>query len=564
MAATNAVRAPRPRAATRRVPKRPLALARFPAATWSPERRRWEDGPFHYDARHADAAADFFPRYLRFTTGEWAGRAFTLEPWQEHDIIRPAFGWKRADGTRRFRVVYVWVPRKNGKTELAAGVALLTLLGDAELGGQVFSIAADKDQAKLVFDKATAMVQWSAELAPLLECLKPSIFCSQLNAAFKPLSGTPEGKHGLNMSGLVGDEIHEWPDDRLYTFVHQSAAARRQPLEFLISTFGRKSGYGYDIWRWCEQVLDGSVQAPDTLVVAYRAPDGADWTDERTWAAANPNLGVSVKLEYLREECAKAQTLPHLENAFKQYHLNIWTEQAVRWLPLELWDKNAGPTPWAEMAEAHRGRRAFVANDLSQTKDLTCSAWLLPPDDEHPRWAVIPRFFVPAARIDERVRRDRVPYDQWVRAGAITATEGNVVDYAFVKQALRDDAERFQLQVAGFDPWNAMQVMLDLQGEGMPVEQVRQGYLTLSGPSKELERLLLDGELEHGGHPVLRWCAGNVAIETDPAGNIKPSKAKSTERIDGIAALVSALALAIGHQDQGGGTLDSYLASLVA
>ena len=540
---TNAVRRRRDR-------KPPPALAGTPDAAWSAARRRWEWGDCWYDEVAADKAAGFFPRYLRFTSGEWAGRPFILEPWQEHDIIRPLFGWKRADGTRRYRVCYVWVPRKNGKTELAAGVALLALLGDGELGAQVFSIAADKDQARLVFDKATAMVQWSAELSPLLECLKPSIWCAQLNAAFKPLSGTPGGKHGLNMSGLVGDEIHEWPDDQLYTFVHQSSAARRQPVEFLISTFGKKSGYGWRSWRWCEQVLAGEMQAPDTLIVAYRAPDGSDWTARETWAAANPNLGVSVKESYLAEECEKAKQLPHLENAFKQYHLNIWTEQAVRWLPLDRWDRCTGPTPWAEMAERLRGRRCFGGVDLSQTTDLTALLWVFPPEAEGEPWEFLPRFFVPELRIPERVRRDRVPYDQWARSGALQATEGNVVDYGFVKEQIRRDAELFQVQSIGFDPWNAMQVMLDLQGEGMPVEQVRQGFLTLSGPCKELERLLLDEDFHHGAHPILRWCAGNVAVETDAPGNLKPSKSKSTERIDGIAALVTALALAISNTEE--------------
>ncbi len=528
-------------------PARPAALGRYPNARWDGVAGVWRDGEYWYDEQGADAAVEFFNRHLRLTEGEWAGRPFHLESWQEQDIIRPLFGWMRPDGTRRYRRCYVWVPRKNGKTELAAGVSLLCLLGDGELGAQVFSIAADKDQAKIVFGKATAMVQWSEELSRLLTCLKTSIFCPQLNAAFRPLSGTPDGKHGLNMSGLIGDEIHEWADDRLYTFVHQSSAARRQPLEFLISTAGEKSGYGWEVWDYCQKVLDGTVEDHETLVVVYAAAEDDDWTDPATWAKANPNFGVSVKEAYLAAECQKAKELARLENDFKRYHLNLWTEQAVRWLNIEKWDACAGPVGWRDLANTVRGRWCYVGNDLSQTTDLTASVLVFPPEAENEKWVVLPRFFIPRARIAERVKRDRVPYDQWVRNGAMTPTEGNVVDYAFVKQSLRDDAEQFQFRRLGFDPWNAMQVMLDLQGEGMPVEQVRQGYLTLSGPSKELERLLLDQGFVHGGHPVLRWCAQNVAIETDPAGNIKPSKAKSTERIDGIAGLVTALALAISE-----------------
>lgn len=499
---------------------------------------------YRYDERAADAAVAFFQEHLRFTDGEWAGRPFRLEPWQENDIIRPLFGWKRADGTRRYRRAIIWVPRKNGKTELAAGVALLTLIGDGEPGGQVFSIAKDKDQASIVFKKAGAMVNLSPELGRLLETYKTSIYCPQLNGAFKPLSGTPGGKHGLSMSGLVGDEIHEWPDGDLYDFVHQSSGARRQPLEFLISTAGEHKTYGWEVWDYCQKLLAGDIDDPDTLVVVYAAAPDDDWTQPETWRKANPNLGVSVKLEYLEAECRRARDLPRLENNFKRYHLNLWVEQAVRWIQMERWDACAGEHDWRELPERLKGKRAFAGNDLSQTIDLTATVLVFPPQEGLERWTVLPRFYVPEARVAERVKRDRAPYDKWVREGALVTTEGNVVDYDFVKEQHRRDAETYQLVKVGFDPWNAMQLMLQLQGEGMPVEQVRQGYLTLSGPSKELERLLLDEDLAHGGHPVLRWCAQNVAIETDAAGNIKPSKAKSTERIDGIAALVTALAMA--------------------
>ncbi len=505
---------------------------------------------FWFDERAADAAVDFFPRYLVFTEGEWAGRPFNLEPWQARDIVRPLFGWKRADGTRRYRRCYVWVPRKNGKTELAAGVSLLALLGDAEPGAQVFSIAKDRDQARLVFNKASAMVQRSPPLSRLLECLKPSIYCARTNGAFKPLSGTPEGKHGLSMSGLVGDEIHEWPNGDLYTFVHQSSAARRQPLEFLISTAGRRGTYGWEVWDYCQKLLAGTIEDDETLVVIYAADPEDDWRQPATWAKANPNLGVSVKEEYLAAECRRALELPRLENDFRRYHLNQWTEQDVRWLPLTKWDACKGELAYPELEERLEGLTCFAGNDLSQTTDLTARALVFPPQPGLEQWAVLMRFYVPEARIDERSRRDRVPYDRWAKEGWITPTPGNVVDYDYVKNDLLADAERFHIVQAGFDPFNAMQLMLQLQGEGMPVQQVRQGFLTLSGPSKELERLMLEADLVHGGHPVLRWCAGNVAVETDAAGNIKPSKAKSTERIDGIAALVTALALAIAGEGQ--------------
>lgn len=527
-------------------------------ASWSAERNRWVEGDYWFDEKAATAAVAFFHDHLRFTEGEWAGRPFRLEGWQENDIIRPLFGWKRADGTRQFRRCIVWIPRKNGKTELAAGVALLALIGDGELGGQVYSIAKDKDQARLVFSKAGAMVNLSPTLSGLLETFKPSIYCAQLNAAFKPLSGNATGKHGLSMSGLIGDEIHEWPSGDLYTFVHQSSVARRQPLEFLISTAGQRLGFGWETFEYCQKVQQGIVEDDETLIIIYAADPEADWTDEATWRAANPNFGVSVKPDYLRAECKRAQESPRHENDFKRYHLNIWTEQAVRWLAMDRWRKLAGPTAWDQLAETLRGRRCFGGVDLSQTTDLTASVLVFPPEADNEPWAFLPRFFVPRERIATRVRTDRVPYDKWAQIGALIPTEGNVVDYDFVKEQILHDAEMFRIEKFGFDPFNALQLMIQLQGEGLPVEKVRQGFLTLSGPSKELERLLLDEAFVHGGHPILEWCASNVAIEMDAAGNIKPSKSKSTERIDGVAALVTALALAINDE---GPVMKSYLTS---
>jgi phage terminase large subunit-like protein len=502
------------------------------------------ESEYWYDEKAADAVVRFFANDLKLTDGQWAGQPFKLAPWQEQDIIRPLFGWKRKDGTRRYRRAIVWLPRKNGKTELAAGVSFIPLVLDGEPGAQVYSIAMSKDQASIVFKKAVAMVRQSSALSKVLECFKESIYCPELWARFEPLSGKADGKHGLSMSGLVGDEVHEWKDGDLYTFVHQSSGARRQPLEFLISTAGNRIGYGWELYNYCKQILDGTIDDPETLVVIYEADPEDDWTDPATWAKANPNFGISIKPEYLAAECQRAQNLPRLENDFKRYHLNIWTEQAVRWLPLDGWDRCKGALDWTRLEASLIGRRCFGGVDLSQTTDLTALVWVFPPETKDQAWAILPRFFVPEARIAERVARDRVPYDLWVKNGALATTPGNVVDYDFVKEQIRKDADRFKVEALGFDPWNAMQIMIQMQGEGLPVEQVRQGYLSLSGPSKELERLLLDTALVHGGHPILRWCAGNVAIETDAAGNIKPSKAKSTERIDGIAALVTALALA--------------------
>lgn len=533
-------------------------------AVWDAGTGRWTDGAYWFDERAANGAVSFFADHICLTDGEWSGKPFILEPWQANDIVRPLFGWKRRDGTRRYRRCYVWVPRKNGKTELAAGIALLMLLGDAEPGGQVYSIASELKQARLVFEKATAMVGKSATLSADLVCLKPSIFCPSLRASFMPLSGKAEGKHGLSASGLIGDEIHEWASGELYQFIHDSEGARRQPLEFLISTAGKKGGYGEIAWDECQKIINGTNKDPETLIVIYAAGPDDDWTSPAVWAKANPNLGVSKKLEYMEAECRRARQLPHLENGFKQYQLNIWTEQAVRWLPIDGlddmgrrfgWDHCVGPVPWQDMEAVLAGKRCFGGLDLSSTSDLSALIWWFPVQDGLTTPAVLARFFKPADLLREHSIKDKLPYERWAQEGALVATPGNVVDYAFIQDQIYRDAERFQLAFAGdtrepgegglaIDRWNATETSVKLEQEGIPVVLFGQGFASMSAPAKELERLTLCNGFHHGGHPVLRRHAQVVAVRSDPAGNIKPDKSKTTERIDGVVALCMALGIA--------------------
>lgn len=553
-------------------PPRPEALRLNPKAYWDGE--FWREGEFWYDERTADKAAAFFPDHLAFTEGEWAGRPFILEPWEEHDIIRPLFGWKRPDGTRRYRRAYVWIARKNGKTELAAGIALLILLGDAELGGQVFSIASEKEQASIVFTKASNMAARSATLSGRLDCLKTSIYCAQLNASFRPLSGKPKGKHGLNMSGLVGDEIHEWVSGDLYQFVHDSAAARRQPLEFMISTAGQKGTHGEEVYQECQAIVAGEIDDPETLVVIYAPDPEDDWTKEETWKKANPNFGKSVKVEPFLADFKRARQLPRLENNFKRYRLNIWTEQAVKWLPIDAvddegrrfgWDHCIGSLPWkdkdkspedSEFEKRLYGKRCFAGVDLSSTNDLSGLVWWFPIQPGLERPACLARGFKPADLIKQHSQRDRLPYDRWVKEGALYTTPGNVVDYAFIQKKIYEDAEKFRIAYMGdanrpegqgglaIDRWNATETAVKLQQEGLPVVLFGQGFASMSAPAKELERLVMANGFDHGGHPLLRKHAQAVAVETDPADNIKPSKDKSSIRIDLIVALVMAIGIA--------------------
>lgn len=552
-----------------KAPPRPLAV-KGRGVRWDGE--RWTCGKFWYDEKAADAVVAFMHGHLCFTKGEWANKPFRLEAWEEHDIVRPLFGWKRADGTRRYRRCFVWVARKNGKTELAAAVALVMLLGDAEPGGEVYSIASEKDQASIVFNKAASMVAYSKSLSALIEPLKTAIYVPRLNASFRPLSGKPAGKHGLNMSGLIGDEIHEWKNGDLYTFVHDSGSSRRQPLELLISTAGVIGTHGQEVYEECLAILNGEVDDPETLVVIYAAGEDDDWTDPATWAKANPNLGVSVKLETLAADCRRAQQLPRLENDFKRYRLNMWTEQSVRWLPIDGvdddgrrfgWDHCVGATPWRDLEEKLRFKRCFGGLDLSSTTDLSALVWWFPVQDGLERPAVLARFFKPEALIKVHSKRDRLPYDRWAdpKMGALTATPGNVVDYGFIQEQIYRDAERFRIAFVGeqdrdagqgglaIDRWNATETAVKLQQEGLPIVLFGQGFASMAAPTKELERLVISNGFDHGGHPVLRQHAKSVSVVKDAADNLKPDKENAKTRIDGIVALV--MALGIAARDEG-------------
>ena len=438
------------------------------------------------------------------------------------------------------------------------------LLGDGEAGGQVFSIASEKAQASIVFNKASVMVAYSPDLSQALDCLKTSIYFAPLNASFRPLSGSAQGKHGLNMSGLVGDEVHEWKNGDLYTFVHDSAAARRQPLEVMISTAGVKGSHGEEVWNESQAILTGEVEDPTTLVVCYAPAAEDDWTAEATWKKANPNWGLSVKTDTFLEDFNRARQTPRLENDFKRYRLNMWTEQAVRWLPIDGvddegrrygWDHCAGPIGWQDLEAKLKGKRCFGGLDLSAVSDLSALVWWFPVQEGLDTPALLARFWKPAHWLKDHSARDKVPYDQLAKQGALLTTPGNVIDHAAIRAQVVADAQAFRIAFRdvkaepgqgglAVDRFDATETIVRLVEEGLPAIPYGQGMVSMNGPAKELERLVLSCGFHHGGHPLLRRHAMAVAVETDAAGNFKPSKAKSTQRIDGIVATCMALGIA--------------------
>lgn len=522
--------------------------------------------PYYFDKDKANAAVGFFPRFLSFVDAEWAGKTFHLSPWESFHT-RQIFGWRRRkDGSRRYRFVRGWMPRKNSKSTWAAGVGHLLTVADGEAGAQVYSHALDKAQASVVFDIAARMVVLSEPLSNLYEVTKTGLFCPALMAGFRPLSGEAYGKHGLSPHANIGDEAHAWRDGKLHTFLIQGMGARRQPLDLTISTAGEIKTYGYDLYETSKRILEDPSLDPETYVFIYEADKDADWTSPDVWAKANPNLGISLKREFLEAECKRAIQSPRMENDFKRYHLNIWVEQSKRWFPMHRWGENtAAPTDkiyWKTLAQRFMGggRKSYLGLDLGSTSDITAAVWVFPPENENGRVTLIPRMWVPADTVAER-DSPRTPYKKWVAEGALLTTPGNVTDYDFIEHAIKEDATAFGCTMLGYDPWNATQVAIHLQDEGLPCQEFRQGYGSMAAPSKELERLFISGQLEHGNHPVIEWMFGNATYRKDPAGNIKPDKERAAEKIDAVVAACMGIGLMNATKTDGG--LDSFLKSPV-
>ena len=329
--------------------------------------------------------------------------------------------------------------------------------------------------------------------------------------------------------------------------MHQSEASREQPLEILISTAGlRGNNFGWEVWQEALKIREGKVNDQETLVVIYAAGPDDDWTSEATWRKANPNLGVSVELEFLRAECSRAQGDAALENNFRRYHLNQWVGQARRWLQMHKWDSCIA-SKWNEDGDL-TGRPCFGGLDLSSNNDFTALVWAFPPVEGETRWRRLYRYFLPEERLTERASQSGLPLERWHRDGALLLTPGNSIDYAFIVEQILKDAEKFDITMVGVDRWNCLAFTNLAQAMGFPIEKlakVGQGFASMSEPSKVYETLVAEGRLDHGDHPITRWMADNVMILQDPAGNIKPAKNKSAEKIDGIVADIIAQFVAL-------------------
>ena len=500
----------------------------------------------HYDKAKADRAVKFIEN-LCHTKGKWAGKRFWLLPWQEQ-LIRDIFGIVKDDGCRQFRTAFIFICKKVGKSELAAAVALYLLYADNEPSAEVYGAAADRQQASIVFDVAKQMVEMSPALmkrSKLMTATKRIV--NYGNAGFyQVLSAEVGNKHGFSVSGLVFDEIHTQPNRQLYDVLTKgSSDARQNPLHFIITTAGTdRHSIAYELYLKAVDILEGRRVDPTFYPVVYGLKDGEDWEDEANWYKVNPSLGYTVDIERLRDAYREAKQNPADEITFKWLRCNMWVSAKTAWITDQIYMRGDEPID----IDSLRGRDCYAGLDLSSTGDITAFSLVFPPEDEDGKYVVVPYFWVPEETIPQRVKQASVPYDVWEKQGFLMATPGNVVDYNRIQHFIEECAEKYHILEIAYDRWNATMLVTNLMEEGLTMVQFGQGYKDMSPACKEFYKVLMQGRMVHGGNPVLRWMAGNVVIETDDAGNIKLTKAKSKEKIDGIVATVMALDRCVRHE----------------
>lgn len=490
-----------------------------------------------FDLQAAERVRKFCRDFLRHSKGQWADQPFELLKWQWEHVIAPLFGWKRANGTRRFRRAYIEIPKKNGKSTLLAAIALYLLTKDHEPGAEVYSAACSREQASIIYKELESMIVKSPALARRLKCC-PSI--KRVNydgerAWFQSLSADAPTKEGLNASAVIVDELHAHKTRTLFETLEYAGRARRQPLYVVITTAGLdRESICYEQHQYAERIIAGTHFDSSFFGYIQAADPEDNWTAPATWYKANPSLGITIAEETFAEECRAAQGNPLRESSFKRYSLNLWVNQETQWIQLDKWQ--ACDKPLGDLD----GRVCYAGLDLASTTDLCALSLVFPWADGSV--SVRPYYWCPHDAFKERERRNRTRLDKWAAEGWIKKTPGAVVDYDHVRKDILDLRRQFNIKELRVDPWNAVQLATQLIGDGFKVELFRQGYASFSGPMKELEKLILAGQLRHGDNPVLTWNFANLAVDQDPAGNIKPAKDKAADKIDGLVATVMALA----------------------
>ena len=501
----------------------------------------------YFDRKAAQIVLNFF-LLLKHSKGQWAGAPVVLEPWQQF-IIAVVFGWKwKASGLRRFKTVFQFVARKNGKTTQHAGIGLYGLVLDGEMGAEIYSAATKKDQARIMFDEACRMYAQSTSLKRYVKKYKNNLNMPTTNSKFEPLSADANSLDGLNPHMGLIDEIHAHKTREVYEIIDTGTGARQQPLIWSITTAGfNVNGIGYELYDYSCMVLEGTIDDDTHAAFVYELDkeDIENWDDPKLWVKANPNLGVSVKMDDLKAQAKKAKAMPSSKNSFKCKRLNLWVESDDPWMNMEHW-RNCQVL---DDLDDFDGAVAFGGLDLASVSDIASLVLLLVKDG---RIGVFIRNYLPEDAVKKDVQKNAVPYDVWAEQGWLTLTPGNVTDYNFIRKDINDLKDKYDLRSLGVDRWNSTQLVNDLVDDDINIAMFGQGMASMSGPMKQLERLILSGELELLKDPVLEWMARNVVAKKDEADNIKPDRKNSKSKIDGMVALIMAIGrwMADGSDDQ--------------
>lgn len=516
--------------------------------------------PYHFDEVQARRVIDF-KQQLRHIKGEWANprqhdTRIRLEPWQQFkDWV--LFGWRRADGTRRFRKSYVEVARKNGKTTDAAATAVYVYMADRpqEMGSEIYCVATKKDQAKIAWTDAKLMIERHPVLSSRTRTYKQNstVIRHDDPAAVLTIWGKDsDTQDGFNPAFVVVDEAHAYPDNSMIEVIESGMGSRQQPLIYIITTAGldiRSSVYQEER-ALAIQVLERSLDPvpEDFFALIYTLDEGDDWTDPAVWIKANPNLGVSVSHEYIEARIQQGLQMPSRQNKIKTKNLNIWTQSETRWIGDEQWMRCDGKVNGEEL----EGRPCYVGLDLSASQDITAYALVFPPQETGEQYKILWRYFIPGDLVVEKERTDKVPYTYWAEKKIVQTTPGDVIDYDHIEQALIEDAARYEFQEIAYDPWKAQEIVNHLTEGGFTMVPIYQRYSGMAVPTDTFEKKVFAREIAHGGDPVARWMMSCAEVKSDRQGNImpmKPARDKTGKRIDGIVAAIMGLGRAVVHEN---------------
>ena len=491
---------------------------------------------FYFDEDAANNAVGFIETLCTHVKGEMAGKPMILAEWEREKVIKPLFGWKRKDGTRKYRYAWIEVPRKNGKSTLSSSIALYLLFGDGEAGAEIYNAASSRDQAKICFDISAQMIRQNEQLSENAEIFQNSIVLKGTNSFLKVISAEAYSKHGFNAHGIIFDEIHAQPNRELWDVLTTSIGSRSQPVVIAITTAGimRKGHIAWDLHLYAQQIKNGTIKDEQFLSVIYQADSTDDPFSAETWKKCNPGYGFSVKKEYLLDEAKKAKQQPSYLNTFKRLHLNVWTSTEKQFISPAHWDA-CNLMPLTE--QFFYGKKCKLALDLGATRDFTALAIATFHEGIY---HVMPYIFIPEKKKDTRNMRDQI--DVWIRQGWMQSVAGEVLDYEFVYKKICELNSKCKIIEIAYDRWNISWLTNELKNDGAVCFGFGQGWKSMSPATKEFEKLIIEKKINHGGNPVLSWMNENLVITEDAAGNIKPDKEKSADKIDGMVACIMAVA----------------------